>query len=113
MATLTIEIPDHLVDRIEQNQHHLDKIIELGLSQLSPADGLLYKEVISFLSKGPTSEEIVNFHPSESVQERVRLLLHKNRAGDLSSKETAELDQMQALNHFFTLLKADAKKALS
>ena len=108
MATLTIEIPDQLADRINDKKEQLSKIIELGLNKLSPSGSQLYGEVISFLSKGPTATQIKEFSPSVEAQERIENLLEKNRKGELAAEESAELDQIQALNHFMTLIKSKA-----
>ena len=69
-------------------------------------------EVLSFLVSAPTPEQIITFHASEAAQERLRLLLDGNRNGTLTERERAELDEMNQIDHFFTLIKARAMKVL-
>jgi hypothetical protein len=68
------------------------------------SDRTLTEEVADFLARGPSVEEIANFHISEPAQERVRALLEKNKAGSLTSDETAELDEITVLDQLFTLV---------
>jgi len=72
----------------------------------------LTNEVLDFLVSGPMPEQIVAFHASDSAQERLRILLDANRNGTLSADEKAELDNMNRVNHFFTLIKARAMKVI-
>ncbi|MHB8626210.1 MAG: hypothetical protein ACYDBJ_11430 [Aggregatilineales bacterium] len=69
-------------------------------------------EVLDFLISAPTPEQIIAYHASETAQERLRMLLDANRSGTLSVQEKAELDEMNRVDHFFTLIKARAMKAL-
>ncbi len=69
-------------------------------------------EVLDFLTSSPSPEQIVRFHASESAQARLRYLLAQHRVGELGAEERAELDEMQRLDHFMTLLKARAFKRL-
>jgi hypothetical protein len=69
-------------------------------------------EVLDLLVSAPTPEQIIAFHASDSAQERLRVLLDANRNGALSADEKAELDEMNRVNHFFTLIKARAMKVL-
>ncbi len=69
-------------------------------------------EVLDFLVSAPTPQQIVAFHASENAQAHLRTLLDNNRNGTLTSEERAELDEMNRVNHFFTLIKARAMKAI-
>jgi hypothetical protein len=69
-------------------------------------------EVLDFLVSGPTPEQIIVFHASERAQDRLRTLLDINRSGTLTAEQMAELDEMNRINHFFTLIKARAMKLL-
>jgi hypothetical protein len=50
-------------------------------------------EVAEFLASGPSPQQLVNYRPSERVQERARQLLAKQQGGALSAEEERELDQ--------------------
>ena len=71
------------------------------------------EEVFEFLISAPTLQQIIDFHASENVQERMRMLLDKNRNDNLTADEQAELDQMSQINGFMIRLKAHAHKALA
>lgn len=55
--------------------------------------GTYYDEIIDFLASGPSAEQIVNFRPSDPVQQRAQELLARNRAGQLTAEEELALDQ--------------------
>ncbi|MHB8629880.1 MAG: hypothetical protein ACYDBJ_21035 [Aggregatilineales bacterium] len=69
-------------------------------------------EVLDFLISAPKPDQIIAYHASESAQERLRMLLDANRNGILTAQERVELDEMSRVDHFFTLIKARAMKAL-
>lgn len=69
-------------------------------------------EVLDFLVSAPAPEQIIAFHASDQAQEQLRLLLDQNRNGTLTEAEKAELEEMSRVDHFFTLIKARAMKAL-
>jgi hypothetical protein len=62
------------------------------LSTISPVDEML-EEVAEFFAKSPTSEQILSMRPSQAAQERVKLLLEKNRQGNLTKEEQWDLDR--------------------
>lgn len=66
----------------------------------------LTEEVAEFLARGPSAEDIANFHISEQAQERVHALMEKNEAGALTAEENAELDEITVLDQLFTLIRA-------
>lgn len=67
---------------------------------------LAYDEVVAFLSRGPSREEIASFHLSNATTARVRELLRKNSAGTLTSDEADELDQCVQLDRVMLLIYA-------
>ncbi len=69
-------------------------------------------EGLDFLVSAPTPVQIIAFHASDGAQERLRTLLGSNRNGTLSTEEKAELDEMNWVNHFFTLIKGRAMKVI-
>ncbi|MBH8577050.1 hypothetical protein I8752_29520 [Nostocaceae cyanobacterium CENA369] len=121
MAKLTIQIPDELAQRLEPLQNRLPELlwrlldIEPGQTAQQPqvsAETInipeVYIEVLDFLLKRPTPEEIIAFKVSELAQRRLQALLERNRSGLLTSIETAELDVYEQLEHLMILLKARA-----
>ena len=108
---LTIELPADLAKQLEPQMDKLVEIIQRGLAATS-SGGSLIEEIFEFLARRPTPEEIVAYHPSAQCSERLLELLEKNRNGLLSSAEEAELDTFESLNHFFALVKLQARQQL-
>jgi hypothetical protein len=67
---------------------------------------LFLDEVVELLTSGPSREELLNYHPSEQVQQRARELLTKLNSGDTTLDEERELDQFQHVESLMRLVKA-------
>ena len=78
-----------------------------------PAERKCYYEIIDLFARGASPAELVAFHPSEEIQERVRFLLERNSAGELTDEEAAELDRFGELEHFMQLVKVRAQEYLA
>jgi len=65
-------------------------------------------EIIDFFARGTSSTGVLSYRPSCEAQERVRYLLAKNKSGDLTPDEAAELERCAKLEHFLQLVKARA-----
>jgi hypothetical protein len=68
-----------------------------------------YMELVDFVARGATAEEVANFRPSPEAQKRVSELLERQRESDLTDEETAELDGFVQLEHILGLAKAKAR----
>lgn len=68
----------------------------------------LQEEIIEFLARGPSPEEIVAFRPSPQAVNDIQELLTKNYATRLSPAEEAALDQAEWLDNLMTQIKAHA-----
>ncbi|AFZ01544.1 hypothetical protein [Calothrix sp. PCC 6303] len=123
MAELTIQISDELAQRLEPLQNRLPELLwqlldvanssttSQPIVQTRTTDiPAVYQEVLDFLIKRPTPEEIIAFKVSVQGQSRLSELLEKNRSATLSSIELAELDVYEQLEHMMILLKARAFK---
>jgi len=73
------------------------------------AEQKCYDEIIDLFARGASPAEVVAFHPSEEVQERLCFLLERNSADELTEEEAAELDRFGELEHFMQLVKARAQ----
>ncbi len=104
---LTIEIPDKLATQLEPEREHLAEIIARGLRRTWSAGSTLRREVISFLARRPSGDEIIAFHPSAQAAARAQELLGRNQAGALTPAEEAELDEMCEVDRFVSLIKAE------
>jgi hypothetical protein len=71
-----------------------------------------YDEIIDLLASGASSAEIVAFRLSEDTQERVRFLLERNSADELTAEEAGELDLLGEFEHVMQLVKVRAQEYL-
>lgn len=106
MIEMTIQVPESLAERVSAVSGRLPEVLAYGLEELSPLPNEIYRYILEFLISQPTPDEIVNFEPTSTMNERVSELLEKNRTGTLTTAESAELDEYIRLNHLITMLKA-------
>ena len=124
MATITLQFPDELAQRLEPLQNRLPELLwqllELTkkpttIEEITTHSGdipTVYQEVLDFLIKSPIPQDIVNFKVSQQAQTRLQTLLDKNRESTLNPMEIAELDVYEQLEHLMILLKARAYSAI-
>jgi hypothetical protein len=106
---VTIDIPAGLAQRLEPERERLAEILESGLRLRDwVGASALAQEVVGFLARGPRPQEIVEFRPSEAAVERSRELLQRNKEGQLTPAEEAELEEMALLDNLVALIKAKA-----
>ncbi|MBI3363238.1 MAG: hypothetical protein HY023_19220 [Chloroflexi bacterium] len=110
--TLQVKLPDELARQIQESRERLPEILELGLRELTPLESRVFGEILDFLSRGATPEQIVAFRSSEAQRARVRELLERNSIKTLSEGEEAELDLYERLEHLMIMLKARARRNL-
>jgi hypothetical protein len=67
-----------------------------------------YDEIVDFFARGTTAAKVLAFRPSQETQERVRYLLARNKTGELTEDEAAELERFGELEHLMQLVKARA-----
>jgi hypothetical protein len=70
-------------------------------------------ELVDFVARGATAEEVANFRPSADAQRRVAELLERQRESELTEEEAAELDSFVQLEHILGLAKAKAQLILA
>ena len=105
MATITVDIPDELSNRLAHVRDRLPELLALSLQQPAvPAH--IYREILDFLASQPTPDEIVAFRPTPAMQQRLATLLERSHAGQLLPAEQAELDEFERIEHVLVLLKA-------
>ena len=121
MTSITLEIPDELAARLAPLRDRLPDLLRIALELSSPyptaslraGDNPVFHEMIDFLARGPSPEQIAAFKVSPSAQARLEELLEKNRENELTDDEAAELDLYVQINHVMLLLKARARLALT
>ncbi len=108
MIQMTVQVSDELAERCQSAGPWLSAIIDLSFIGFRTPAAAAVSEVISFLSENPSPEDMVGFHVSEQTQIRLRRLLAVSKAGCLSEAEQSELDELEQLEHFIIMLKAQA-----
>jgi hypothetical protein len=106
MAQMTMQVPDELAERLQPMSAWLPTIIELSLIGFKTLATATATEVMEFLSKNPSSQEVFDYHVSDVAQARVQRLLTLNEASLLSEAEHLELNELQRLEHIIIMLKA-------
>lgn len=111
MSTITMDIPDDLVERLKPVEDQLPQILALGLREWYAASQLDLTgaaEVLEFLAELPAPAEILALRPSAEMQVRVTELLDKNRTVGLTTAEAREWEQYEYLEHLVRVAKAKA-----
>lgn len=68
-----------------------------------------YDEIVNLFARGTTPQQILQFHPSQQSQARVRELLGKLKAGEITEAESDELERLGDFEHMMQLIKARAR----
>jgi hypothetical protein len=106
MVEMTVQIPDELAERIQPMSRWLPTILELSLIGFKTLATATASEVVEFLSKNPSPQDVLDYHVSDAAQTRLQRLLALNDARLLSEAEQMGLDQLQRLEHVIIMLKA-------
>lgn len=112
MAQITIEVPDPLAERLLAVGDRLPEVLVRGLAESASPLNEVYRYVLEFLASNPSPDVIVNFKPTPQIQKRISELLAKNREGQLTPAESAELDEYAYINRLLSSLKTRALKDL-
>jgi hypothetical protein len=108
MVEITIKVPDALAERLSAVRDRLPEVLALGLDELSPLPNQVYRYILEFLISHPSPEALLSFGPTPDMRARVNELLERDRMGQLSPAESAELDEYVRIDHLITMLKAEA-----
>ena len=69
---LTIEIPDALAEELGSDRERIKEIIARGMRRSWSGASGLRREIIAFLARLPSAEEILEFRPPAALVERSR-----------------------------------------
>lgn len=112
MAQLTIEVSEELAQNLVPIRERLPDILARALHEQQPILNETYRYVVKFLTSNPSPQDILDFRPTQTTQERISELLEKNRAGELLPSESTELEEYVHINEVLTLLKTQTLKNL-
>jgi rubrerythrin len=108
---ITLDLPDDLVSQLNSLEDKLPQILQLGLRELNAGAQVGFTgaaEVLEFLAKLPSPEQIIALRPSEALQTQISSLLEKNRTQGLTADEEQTWQQYQYLEHLVRIAKAQA-----
>lgn len=112
---LTIEVPDELATRLQSMQNRLPEILERGMRDVLVEQSNQHQdetEIIAILASSPSPEQVLDIHPSPTMQKRASELLEYNKQRALTTQEMAELEKYALLEHLVRMAKAHAYKKL-
>jgi hypothetical protein len=106
MIEMTLQLPDDLAARLGRSGRWVPAILSMSLDGFATRAAAAASELIGFLSTNPSSAALLEYHLSDNAQDRLRRLLALNAAGIASNDERAELDELERIEHFVVMLKA-------
>jgi hypothetical protein len=112
MTTITIEVPDELSELIAQAGDRFPELLAQSLRQPAlPAH--IYRYILDFLASNPSAKEIASFGPNPEMAERLQTLIAREKAGDITPAENAELDEYERLEHLMVMIKSGSLNYLA
>jgi hypothetical protein len=112
MSTITIELPDELSDLVAEAGERLPELLAQSLRQ-PPLPVHVYRYVLDFLASNPSAEQIASFAPTPEMAERLRMLLARETANNITPTEKAELEEYERLEHLMVMIKAGMLRNLA
>lgn len=112
MVELTLQIPNSLAAKIQSFGAWTSTVIEISLLNCTTKASLTAQEIIKFLEKNPSPQEVLNFKVSVKSQSRLRNLLSANGERTLTKQEETELDELSKIENIFRMLKLRVAKEL-
>ncbi|BAZ30133.1 hypothetical protein NIES4074_25890 [Cylindrospermum sp. NIES-4074] len=106
MPKITLEVSEELYQQLAQiGNERLPELLALSLQQPAvPAQ--VYRYILDFIASNPTLEQIADFKPTPEMQARLRTLLARSKAGELTPTELQELDEYERIEHLIMMIKA-------
>ena len=108
---ITLDIPDEIAQNLDPIQEQIPQILALGLRELNANPSVGFSgltEILEFLAKLPTPQEILDLHLSPTVQDAIETLLDKNRTEGLTENEQRQWQHYEFVEHLVRLAKAQA-----
>lgn len=107
---ITLDVPNDLGIRLRPFSQQLPRLLELGLRELNAPHAGFHSlnDILEFLAKLPSAEEIMALCPAPELQEQIDSLLEKQRTAGLNSEEELQWQQYEYLEHLVRIAKANA-----
>lgn len=108
---MTVDIPNELAIRLNPFKDELPQLLELGLHEYNAPKTTGFQginEILEFLAKLPTPEEILALKPAQELQSQISTLLDKQRIQGLSVAEEQQWQQYEYLEHLVRMAKTNA-----
>lgn len=112
MVTITFEVPDEIAEQLARHKPQLTELLVGSFRRpMLPIEA--YRHILEFIANRPTPEQLAAFEPMLQIRERLRSLLARERSGELSPFEKAELVECEWIEHIVVMLKASNLDFLS
>jgi hypothetical protein len=72
-----------------------------------------YEEIVEFIARGTTPNNVAAFRPSERTKGRVTDLIQREKTSGISREEESELSHYLQLEHLMRLAKACARQYIA
>lgn len=102
---ISIEVPEELSQQLASVGDRLPELLALSLQQ-PPLPAHIYRYIVNFIASNPTPEQIAAFSPTLEMQQRLRTLVERSKAGEFTEQERMELDEYERIEHLVIMLKA-------
>jgi hypothetical protein len=101
---ITLEVSEELSKQLVNVGDRLPELLAFSLQQ-PPLPAYIYRYILTFVASNPTSEQIAAFSPTPEMQERLRTLVERSKAGELTEQERVELDEYEKIEYLVMMLK--------
>ncbi|WP_287128286.1 hypothetical protein [Candidatus Cyanaurora vandensis] len=108
---VTLQIPDEMAKTLGSRKESLPQILMLGLRELDANPSIDFSgltEILEFLAKLPSPQEILALRLSPTVQAEVDALLDKNRTQGLDAGDRILWQHYEFIEHLVRLAKTQA-----
>ena len=73
----------------------------------------VYEELVDFIARGSTPEQVIAFRPSAETEQRVADLMRREKESQLTAPEITELNRYLEIEHILYRAKAKARLLLA
>lgn len=105
-------------DLQRREQEHPERLAKIEPRKPKPvvhpdAHAPVYDELVDFIARGSTPEEVIRFRPSAETKQRVADLMRREKESQLTAGEITELNRYLEIEHILCRAKAKARLLLA